>query len=72
MGKKQYIAYIDLKPALNSEQLDARILRDFAELQNKDFIKTIYGKIRLNSQKPVNYFYIYYYLHLYFIVLLFP
>ncbi len=28
---------IDLKPALAKEQLDARILRDFAELKNKQF-----------------------------------
>lgn len=28
---------IDLKPALTSEQLDARILRDFEELKNKQF-----------------------------------
>lgn len=30
-------AEVDLKPALTVEQLDARILRDFAELQNKSF-----------------------------------
>ena len=28
---------IDLKPALNEEKLDARILRDFSESQNKEF-----------------------------------
>ena len=28
---------IDLKPALSEEQLDARIVRDFGELQNKQF-----------------------------------
>lgn len=32
---------IDLKPGLTSEQLDARILRDFAERQNKDFINAL-------------------------------
>lgn len=31
------ILSIDLKPALSSEQLDARILRDFEELKNKQF-----------------------------------
>ncbi len=35
--KKQYKAVIDLKPALTPEQLDKRILRDFGEMQNKDF-----------------------------------
>lgn len=29
--------YIDLKPALTLEELDARILRDFEEFKNKDF-----------------------------------
>lgn len=29
--------YIDLKPALDEEKLDARILRDFEELKNKQF-----------------------------------
>ncbi len=29
--------YIDLKPALSAEQLDARILREFEENKNKDF-----------------------------------
>ena len=32
---------IDLKPALSPEQLDARILRDFAENLNRDFINGI-------------------------------
>lgn len=34
---KNYNVNIDLKPALTIEQLDNRILRDFSELQNKDF-----------------------------------
>ena len=29
--------YIDLKPALNSEELDRRILRDFEKFKNKEF-----------------------------------
>ena len=32
---------IDLKPALSHEQLDARILRDFAEAQNKNFANAL-------------------------------
>lgn len=34
---------IDLKPALSHEQLDARILRDFADSQNKDFANALDG-----------------------------
>ena len=32
---------IDLKPSLSEEQLDARILRDFAEAKNKDFANSL-------------------------------
>ena len=32
---------IDLKPGLDENQLDARLLRDFAENQNKDFINSL-------------------------------
>ena len=34
-------AYIDLKPALDEETLDRRILRDFEELKNKDFANSL-------------------------------
>lgn len=34
----EVIVSIDLKPALNHEQLDARLLRDFKENINKDFV----------------------------------
>lgn len=37
LDKKEYTAYIDLKPALTLEQLDSRILRDFESQKNKDF-----------------------------------
>ncbi len=37
MGKTEYRAVIDLKPALTEEQLDKRILRDFEAEKNKDF-----------------------------------
>lgn len=37
LGKKEYKAFIDLKPALDEAQLDKRILRDFSESPNKDF-----------------------------------
>lgn len=35
MEKARYEIYIDLKPALSHEKLDARILRDFADNSNK-------------------------------------
>jgi len=41
MDKKSYYVKIDLKPALNVEQLDKRILRDFEEQSNKDFINSL-------------------------------
>jgi len=41
MKPDRYRLEIDLKPALDSEQLDARIQRDFAENLNRDFINGI-------------------------------
>ncbi|MDP1884261.1 MAG: NAD(P)/FAD-dependent oxidoreductase [Candidatus Moranbacteria bacterium] len=38
MAKGKVIISIDLKPALDHEQLDARLQRDFKENSNKDFI----------------------------------
>lgn len=35
--KQPIIVELDLKPALSEEQLDTRVLRDFKELQNKQF-----------------------------------
>lgn len=52
MGKKQYSAFIDLKPALSVEQLNNRILRDFGELQNKDFANSL-DKLLPKSLIPV-------------------
>lgn len=37
LKKEPLILSIDLKPALSEEQLDARILRDFEEMKNKQF-----------------------------------
>lgn len=57
---------IDLKPGLTPEQLDARILRDFSESQNKNFanaldnllpkrlIETIINLSKIPSEKKVN------------------
>ncbi|MDR0272820.1 MAG: NAD(P)/FAD-dependent oxidoreductase [Clostridiales bacterium] len=60
------LLFIDLKPALSSEQLDARILRDFSENQNKNFanaldellpkrlIETIIFLSKIPPEKKVN------------------
>ena len=37
MGSAEYVAYIDLKPALDEQKLDSRILRDFEEEKNRNF-----------------------------------
>ena len=37
----KYVAYIDMKPALDSKTLDARILADFSQAINKDFINSL-------------------------------
>ena len=39
--KGRYEARIDLKPALDDKQLDARILSDFSKYANKDFINAL-------------------------------
>ena len=41
MQKGRYKIVIDLKPALSNEQLDARILRDFGENTNRNFINAL-------------------------------
>lgn len=43
MEKGRYVILIDLKPALTYEQLDARILRDFSDNNNKDYINSLGG-----------------------------
>ena len=52
MSKKKYNIFIDLKPALTMEQLDSRILRDFSENQNRDFINSL-DKLLPKSLIPV-------------------
>ena len=58
--------YLDFKPALNEEQLDARLLRDFTEFKNQPVLNVIKGllpsimvpifanKIKLDLLKKVN------------------
>lgn len=41
--KNRFSAIIDLKPALDEKKLDERILRDFAENQNRDFGNVLSG-----------------------------
>ncbi len=43
--KNQYTAIIDLKPALDAEKLDERILRDFRENANRDFQNVLSGLV---------------------------
>ena len=38
---RRYVAYIDMKPALDHRTLDARILSDFSEQKNRDFINSL-------------------------------
>ena len=41
MGRKNYKIEIDFKPALDLQQLDRRIQKDFSEFSNKDFINSL-------------------------------
>lgn len=43
LPKGSYKLFVDLKPALDSDKLDARILRDFSERMNKDFVNSLDG-----------------------------
>ena len=43
MEKGRYVINIDMKPKLSYEQLDARILRDFSENTNRNFINSLGG-----------------------------
>ena len=48
-----YEAHIDLKPALDAGQLDARIRADFAKYNNKDFINSLGDLLPLKMIEPV-------------------
>lgn len=41
MSPKRYSVFIDLKPALSIEKLDARLRRDFDENKNRDFLNSL-------------------------------
>lgn len=44
-NKAQYTAHIDLKPALEEQKLDARLLRDFEERANQDYANALGGLV---------------------------
>ncbi len=64
--EKPYAIYVDFKPALSAEELDARILRDFSAGRNKSFKNVLDGLLpksiipfiiersRIAPDKPVN------------------
>lgn len=52
MSPGRYTAYVDLKPALDDDTLDKRILRDFSEFANKDIINSL-GKLLPKKLIPV-------------------
>ena len=44
-SKSNYTAHIDLKPALDEQKLDARLLRDFEERANQDYANALGGLV---------------------------
>ena len=52
IGTNSYSLLIDLKPALDSQTLDKRILRDFSESKNRDFGNSL-GKLLPKKLIPV-------------------
>lgn len=50
--KQEYTAHIDLKPALDGQKLDARLLRDFGERANQDYANALGGLVP-RSMVPV-------------------
>ena len=44
-SKNSYTAHIDLKPALDEQKLDARLLRDFEERANQNFSSVLGGLV---------------------------
>ncbi len=51
-GKKTYTLSIDLKPALDEQKLDARLLRDFEKYANRDFSNAL-GDLAAAKMIPV-------------------
>lgn len=53
MEKDSYTLKIDLKPALDAEKLNARILRDFDERKNQDIVNALRGLLPAKMVVPV-------------------
>lgn len=51
--KGKYTAQIDMKPALNEAELDARIRADFLKYNNKDFINSLSDLLPLKAIEPI-------------------
>ena len=51
--KGNYDALIDLKPALDESELDARIRSDFLKYNNKDFINSLGDLLPLKAIEPI-------------------
>lgn len=51
LNNKRILLHIDLKPALDKEKLDERVLRDFSEIKNKRFKNSL---DKLLPQKMIN------------------
>ncbi len=51
--KGKYVAMIDLKPALDEQELDARIRADFAKYNNKDFVNSLGDLLPLKAIEPI-------------------
>lgn len=49
----RYVALVDMKPALDEQTLDARLLSDFSKYQNKDFINALGDLLPLKAIEPV-------------------
>lgn len=52
MSPGRYTAFVDLKPALDRETLDKRLLRDLSEFSNKDIINSM-GKLLPKKLIPI-------------------
>lgn len=53
MEKERYEIYIDLKPALNVDKLDARVLRDFSENSNKSISNVLAALLPKSMILPI-------------------
>ena len=49
----KYTAVVDLKPALDDNELDARIRSDFAKYNNKDFVNSLGDLLPLKAIEPI-------------------